>query len=141
MFHTHTLSDALQSPRPASPRQEARLIIYQPSLDHIFSLDSRRLSLPALTREVSAPTRSDIAALMSETYHFDLPVDRYRELERTVSDRGVPLTYYLAALGQHEEMPGGASIPISSIRYKLYHATPEDFRCLQKYFFLPANLC
>jgi len=138
---SYELSDAIRVPRPASPKQEARLIIYQPSLGHIFSLDSRRLSLPALTREVSLPTRSDIASLMTETYHFSLPVDRYRELERTVSDLGVPLTYYLAALGAHEEMPGGASIPLTSIRHKLYVASSEDFRCLQKHFPSITNLC
>ncbi len=138
---SYELSDAIRAPRPASPQQEARLIIYQPSLGHIFSLDSRRLSLPSLTREVSAPTRSDIALLMSETYHFSLPAERYHVLENAVSNLGTPLTYYLAALGQDEEMPGGASIPLISIRHKLYVASSEDFRCLQKLFFAPANLC
>lgn len=141
MIQTYDLSDAERSPRPASPQQQARLIVYQPSLGHIFSLDSRRLSLPSLTREVTPPTRGDIASLMSETYHFSLPVDRYRELERTISVLGEPLTYYLAALGAHEEMPGGASIPLTSIRHKLYAAAPEDFHCLQKHLFLPTNLC
>ena len=140
MFHAYTLSDAQQAPRPASPLQEARVIIYRPSHGDIFSLDRTRLSLPSLIREVSAPTRGDVASLMSTSYAFPLASNRYHELERTVSDDGLPLTYFLAALGSHEQIPGGISLSLASIRNGLYVAAPEDLRCLRQNF-SSANLC
>ncbi len=140
MSHAYTLSDAQLAPRPASPLQEARVIIYRPSHGDIFSLDKTRLSLPSLTREVFAPTRKDIASLMSTSYAFHLASVLYHELERTISDDGLPLTYFLAALGSHEEMPRGVSLSLASICNGLYLAAPEDLRCLRQNF-SSANLC
>ncbi len=139
MFYAHTLSDAQQAPRPASPLQEARVIIYRPSYADIFSLDSRRLSLPSKTQEVSVPTRSDIASLMAETFDFLLPAERFHQLDQTLSTQGTQLTYYLAALGQEERMPRGVSLPLMSIRNHLYHADSDDYRCLIKNFASRSN--
>lgn len=139
MFYTHTLSDRQQAPRPASPLQEARVIIYRSSYADIFSLDSRRLSLPSKTKEVSAPTRSDIALLMAETFDFLLPTERYHQLDQTLSTQGTQLTYYLAALGQEERMPRGVSLSLVSICNHLYPADSDDYRCLMKNFASRSN--
>ncbi len=144
MFYVHTISDAQQAPRPASPLQEARVLIYRPSYADIFSLDKTRLSLPSLTREVSRPTRSDIASLMAETFDFFLSAERYHQLEQTLSTQGTQLSYYLAALGQEERMPRGISLSLVSIRNCLYPADSDDYRCLMKNFVSrssSSNLC
>lgn len=134
MTFAYTLSDVQRTPRPASPLQEARIVLFSPALAEVYSLDRQRLTLPCFTQEVTTPSTNAVAHFMAEQFGFSLPPERYQlfhSLDSFLS--GNHVSYFLGSLSPEERFPHRhAGVSVYAVQRQAISASLEDRECLKK---------